>query len=304
MRYPGQPKPPPGWYRDRGQSYIENQFSSALEDFASLIESEIWFGDAEKHGRYRVDFILRDARIIIELDGHEYHSTKEQLERDAIRQRYLTRAGYSVIRFTGREINNNPTACVTEVRTIYNERMQRAPSNYRVLYIDYQFLVRQMADAKRFYQKMHPTKRLDMPSLEDFVPHAIDWLHEKSFIAAFVFLPPEERYYVEKFDGLVRQYEKGEIRINIIDDDFYSIELGNHMVSFSHLYDSFYLVADDFLYINPFQSILSEKTKQSGKLLRRGNEETAYVGTDLASVPWQHIWYPVGAAMGLGVHEL
>lgn len=76
MKYPGKPETPPGWYRDRGQSFIEEQFSNALGDMAELIEKENWFGDSEKHSRYRVDFILKDARLIIELDGHEYHSTK------------------------------------------------------------------------------------------------------------------------------------------------------------------------------------------------------------------------------------
>ena len=104
MKYPGHPtdETPPSWYHDRVQSYIEQEFQNAIEDLASAIESEHWFGDTEKHHRYRVDFILKDARLIVELDGHAYHSTKEQLEKDAIRQRYLTRAGYSVIRFTGR----------------------------------------------------------------------------------------------------------------------------------------------------------------------------------------------------------
>ncbi|MGB3512463.1 MAG: DUF559 domain-containing protein, partial [Microcoleaceae cyanobacterium] len=61
---------------------------------ADAIEQEHWFGDKTKHSRYRVDFLLKDARLIIELDGNAYHSTSEQLEKDAIRQRYLSRAGY------------------------------------------------------------------------------------------------------------------------------------------------------------------------------------------------------------------
>ena len=97
MKYSGQPKNAPSWYKDRGSSHIETEFSKELDDLASAIEREQWFGDKVKHERYRVDFILRDARLIIELDGHAYHSTPEQLESDAIRQRYLTRAGYAVI---------------------------------------------------------------------------------------------------------------------------------------------------------------------------------------------------------------
>ncbi|WP_448694322.1 endonuclease domain-containing protein [Pseudomonas rhizophila] len=59
---------------------------------------------------------MKDARLIVELDGHAYHSTKEQLEKDTIRQRYPTRAGYTLIRFTGREIARDLQRCVAEGR--------------------------------------------------------------------------------------------------------------------------------------------------------------------------------------------
>jgi very-short-patch-repair endonuclease len=316
MRYPGQPESPPGWYHDRGQSYIERQFSKELDDLAARIESEHWFGDPEKHGRYRVDFILKDARLIIELDGHEFHSTREQLEKDAIRQRYLTRAGYSVIRFTGREINRNAEACVREVREMYQERMQRAPAKYRVLYIDYQFLVRQMAEAIRFYQGIHPSRHLEMPTMEEFIPHAVDWLHEKSFITAFVFLPPEEKCRISHLEGAVAEYDNGEVRVNVVDDEMYSLELGKHMMSFSHLFDDFYLVADDPVYVDPLRSVLPANLNEhlpgqtglkylpGGKILRKGNDETSFAGTDLARVRWQDVWYPIGTSMGLATHEL
>ncbi|SDE01422.1 endonuclease domain-containing protein [Belnapia rosea] len=286
-----------------------------------MIESEHWFGDAEKHARYRVDFILvdfilKDARLIIELDGHEHHSTKEQLKKDAIRQRYLTRAGYSVIRFAGSEINRDPAACVREVREMYKERMQRAPAKYRVLYIDYRFLFRQMTKAKRFYQNLHPSKSLQNPSLDKFITHAVGWLHEKSFITAFIFVPPEEEYYIKPLDGQTTEYEKGEVRINVMAHDLYSAELGVHMESYAHLFDEFFLVADDPIYVLPLRSVLPAKLSDrvlggqnfeflaGGKLLRRGNDETAFVGTDLARVLWQDVWYPIGTAMGLDPYEL
>ena len=316
MKYPGQPESPPSWYKDRGQSYIEKQFSKELGDLADAIENEHWFGDPEKHSRFRVDFILKDARLIIELDGHDYHSTKEQLENDAIRQRYLSRAGYTVIRFTGREINRNPSACVSEVRTIYKERMQRSPSKYRVMYIDYPFIYREMSKALAFYNKLYPEKNLTAVSLDELIPHAIEWLHEKSFITVFVFHPPEDSMEIEHLDGLVTEYEKGEVRINTIPHEWYSLELGNHMVCYSHLFDEFFLVADDPVYTEPLRSVLpSELTNRlfgtsnlkylsNGKLLRKGNEETAYAGTDLARVLWQNIWYIIGASMGLSLYEL
>jgi very-short-patch-repair endonuclease len=81
MKYPGKPEAPPSWYRDRGQSFIEKKFSDTLHDMAELFEKEHWFGDPEKHSRYRVDFILKDARLIIELDGHDTIRRKNNLKK-------------------------------------------------------------------------------------------------------------------------------------------------------------------------------------------------------------------------------
>jgi very-short-patch-repair endonuclease len=314
--YPGKSEGAPSWYKDRGPSYIEKKFSKELDDLAELIEKEVWFGDASKHARYRVDFILKDARLIVELDGHEYHSTKEQLEKDATRQRYLTRAGYSVIRFTGGQINKDSAACVAEVRQIYRERMQRAPSKYRALYIDYQFFIRQSSKAAHFYKNEHPGKPLISPSLEQFIPHAIEWLHEKSFVTAFVFLPPEEMPEIEHLDGTIAEYDKGEVRINVLPDEWYTVLLGEHMVGYSYFFDEFFLVADDPVYVQPLRSVLpaefgverigahSFKSLAGAKILRKCNAETAFVGTDLAHVRWQDVWYPIGTSMGLDPHEL
>lgn len=316
MKYPGQPKEPPSWYRDRGQSHIEKSFSSELDDLADAIECEHWFGDANNHSRYRVDFLLKDARLIVELDGHEYHSTKEQLEKDALRQRYLSRAGYTVVRFTGREVNRAPADCVAEVREIYRERMQRAPAKHRVMYIDYPFFVRESTRALKLYRELHPTKDLSRASLEVFVPHAVEWLHEKSFITAFVFLPPEYAQEIEHLDGYVKEYDKGEVRINLMEDELYSLELGSHMQSFSHLFDEFFLVADDPVYVHPLRSVLPEEFAEerlgaytlkylaNGKLLRLGNHETSFAGSDLAHVRWQDVYYAIGSSMGLSLYEL
>ncbi|EHR0803155.1 hypothetical protein BBM20_22360 [Vibrio parahaemolyticus] len=316
MKYPGQPADAPSWYRDRGQSHIEAEFSKELNELADLIESEQWFGDKEKHARYRVDFILRDARLIIELDGHAYHSSPEQLEKDAIRQRYLTRSGYTVIRFTGREINRDAKGCVDEVRTIYRERMQREPVKYRAMYIDYRFFYQERMKAINFFRKINPEKTLTSPSIDQVIPHAIEWLYEKSFITAFIFHLPEDGYEIEHLNGLTLDYEKGEVRINTISEEWYSLELGEHMLRFAHLFDEFLVIADDPVYVSPLLSVLPNEMSVdklgdiefsyigNGKLLRRGNNETSYIGSELVRVKWQNVWYVLGAAMGLSIYEM
>jgi len=301
MKYAGQPKSAPGWYRPREASYIEAEFSKKLGDLADAIEKESWFGDKEKHGRYRVDFILKDARLIIELDGHASHSTPEQLEKDAIRQRYLTRAGYTVIRFTGREINRDAASCVDEVRTIYKERMQREPAKYRVMYLDYRFLNQQIYAALTLFKKFNTERKFPIPPLEDFIFSAIEWLHEKSYITAFIFQNHDDASETCHLDGLTREFSKGEVRINTITDELYSFELGEHMISYAHLYDEFLVVADDRAYIGPLLQVLPSA---SGKLLRKGNDETAYLGTDLVKYRWQNIYYSIGHAFGLELYEM
>ncbi|HEK1815425.1 DUF559 domain-containing protein [Proteus mirabilis] len=311
----------PSWYRNRPPSYIENEFTKELGEFADLIENEKWFGDSSKHFRYRVDFILMDARLIIELDGHDYHSSPEQLDKDSKRQRYLTRAGYTLIRFTGRQIVNDCSACVLEVRSIYTEIMQRKPAKYRVMYVDYPFVCKETERFLRFQKKLQKdgdiTKReLSPVSLDELLPHAIEWLHEKSHISVIVFYPPEYEDEIKHLDNTTKEYEKGEISISLVKNELYSLTLGDHMKNFSHLFDEFMLVGDDVVYIEPFRSVLPPtfttdimgslefKYLANGKLLRHGNEDTSYVDSDLARVRWQRLYYIIGASMGVSLYEM
>jgi very-short-patch-repair endonuclease len=56
------------------------------------------------HG-YEVDLLWRDQRLIAELDGREYHDP----ERDTRRDNNLRRHGWTVARFTWRQVVNDPT---------------------------------------------------------------------------------------------------------------------------------------------------------------------------------------------------
>lgn len=64
---------------------------------------------------YRLDFAIVARRIAIEIDGHDYHKTKEQRTHDASRDRYLQRQGWAVVRFTGSEVYQDVGKCVKEV---------------------------------------------------------------------------------------------------------------------------------------------------------------------------------------------
>ena len=61
---------------------------------------------------------LRKHKYVIELDGHDYHKTKQQMSADYERENNLKELGYSVIRFTGSQVYNNPLSCVDKMITI------------------------------------------------------------------------------------------------------------------------------------------------------------------------------------------
>lgn len=74
-------------------------------------------------GKFRLDFALWDASeseeisMAIECDGHDFHErTREQAKRDRSRDRELTAAGITVLRFTGSEIHADAEGCAREVR--------------------------------------------------------------------------------------------------------------------------------------------------------------------------------------------
>ena len=73
--------------------------------------------------KIRLDFAMfcRDAKVAIELDGHEFHErTKDQAERDKSRDRLLQAAGWHVLRFTGSEVWRDAGACAQEsIRTAF-----------------------------------------------------------------------------------------------------------------------------------------------------------------------------------------
>lgn len=70
---------------------------------------------------YRVDLAIPEKKVAIELDGHEFHKSREQRTYDAKRERYLQRQGWQVIRFKGTEIHKDVLGCIDEAIEIINK---------------------------------------------------------------------------------------------------------------------------------------------------------------------------------------
>jgi very-short-patch-repair endonuclease len=64
---------------------------------------------------FEVDFFFRAARLIIEVDGATYHSAPAAVERDHNRDQALFLAGYTVLRFIWKEVDQRPDRVLAKV---------------------------------------------------------------------------------------------------------------------------------------------------------------------------------------------
>jgi very-short-patch-repair endonuclease len=70
----------------------------------------------ESVGRYQADFLWRRARLIAEADSYAFHRGRGAFELDRRREAELAAAGYEILRFTWRQVTEDPTAVVAALR--------------------------------------------------------------------------------------------------------------------------------------------------------------------------------------------
>ncbi len=97
------------------ESPIEEQFWQAAKGKIEGLTPQF------QVARYHIDFAIPKKMIAIELDGHDYHSSKKQRTADAKRERFLQEHGWFVIRFTGSEIFGDVHGCVAQTIRIINK---------------------------------------------------------------------------------------------------------------------------------------------------------------------------------------
>jgi very-short-patch-repair endonuclease len=64
---------------------------------------------------YEVDFLWRSQRVVVEVDGHAFHSTPERFESDRLRDGVLAAAGLRVMRVTWRQMTHEPEAILVRL---------------------------------------------------------------------------------------------------------------------------------------------------------------------------------------------
>ena len=72
---------------------------------------------AKRNGRLiaRVDFVYRDLRLVIALDGERYHSDPNTFRKDRRQQNDLVLEGYRILRFTAWDVFAAPEYVVASV---------------------------------------------------------------------------------------------------------------------------------------------------------------------------------------------
>ena len=70
-------------------------------------------------GQYIVDFVCREKKIIIEIDGGQ-HNEINNIEYDKKRTEFLNSEGFKVIRFWNNEIDNNIDGVYKKLKEDFN----------------------------------------------------------------------------------------------------------------------------------------------------------------------------------------
>jgi very-short-patch-repair endonuclease len=269
------------------QSPIEKQFQAACRAAGLEVQAE------QMVGRYRADFLIRSHRIIIELDGHATHASADDRTRDLVRQRYLQRLGWTVLRFTGREVHASAEACVGEVQDYLASIELPAPTC--AIYVDWLYFQRAAA---RFEQRLaHQLPAAGLLTRDSFLRCLGDYLELPHSVAVHLFgtastfsqsAAPLETSRVIAANGrsfIVEEHQA----------DFLAIELLDHLKAHRAVYeDRVILVADDGAYPPEFldqdpglAALIRDEASRSRMLTVRAAkwQDIDYIFAPLAGVP-------------------
>jgi very-short-patch-repair endonuclease len=105
---------------------IELPFYDALRETGLTFAVQPWIQGTDR--RYRMDFLVfHDGRsVAVELDGHEWHKTKEHRSRDAERDRWFAARKIETLRWTGSQVFADPQGCVSELLNVLRAAPARA----------------------------------------------------------------------------------------------------------------------------------------------------------------------------------
>ena len=95
------------------RSELERRFLTLIEQFGLPRPSM-----NATRGGYEVDAIYATARLIVEIDGRDVHTTKQTFDEDRERDRTLAVQGWRVIRLTDHHLKTQAEAIADDLRTL------------------------------------------------------------------------------------------------------------------------------------------------------------------------------------------
>jgi hypothetical protein len=73
---------------------------------------------------YKIDFLWRPERLAVETDGWGSHGTRQAFESDRRRDRRLSMAGWTVVRFTWRDVEREPDEVTSTLARLWSTRSE------------------------------------------------------------------------------------------------------------------------------------------------------------------------------------
>jgi very-short-patch-repair endonuclease len=100
---------------------IEKQLRKALE--ARGLKHGVDFSTQYplRYG-YVLDIAFPEEKLAIEADGAPWHSSKRARQRDHIKDKVLVKMGWTVLRFSDRQIIKDCVSCVDEIEKVLKKK--------------------------------------------------------------------------------------------------------------------------------------------------------------------------------------
>ncbi len=103
----------PGYEDDRTRNDLEKKMVAICKRHGlPSPEVNVWIDP------YKVDFLWREQRLIVETDGFETHGTRSSFEADRARDTHLTLHGFTVLRFTHRQVFSQSDHVATSIQAL------------------------------------------------------------------------------------------------------------------------------------------------------------------------------------------
>lgn len=100
--------------QEAGPAFTRSKAESLLLDHLRRAELQAPVTNAHM-GHWELDFLWRDARLVVEVDGFRWHASRDAFEQDRLKDQWLESRGYRVLRFTWRQVRDHPLRTVATI---------------------------------------------------------------------------------------------------------------------------------------------------------------------------------------------